>query len=117
MYFRFFSLKGYPSGLLRILNSFWKNQPQSCSCGICLLSKCGLLENKAELRGLQVLKNYFYPISVKPASSQYSNFAGNWESGVGGVESGTTDQGAGQGHSSAHTQLSKPNQLHFIRNL
>ena len=59
MCFRFFSRKGDPNWLLRILNSFWKNEQQSCSCGVCLFSYCGLLENKAELSVVKFKKILF----------------------------------------------------------
>lgn len=76
----------------------------------------------------KVKKNFFYPISLKPDSSQSSDFVGTGSEGVGdrvgerrlrGVLrwGGMTDQGEVKGHTSADTQLSKPDQLHFIRNL
>lgn len=72
------------------------------------------------------LKNYFffYPTSSKPASSQSSYLLGIGSEGVegGGGKEGTgrrgvIDEGDIKGCTSAHTQLSEPDQLHFIRNL
>lgn len=45
-----------------------------------MFSHCGLLENKAELSVVVKFKKIlFYPVMLKPASSQSSDFARGWE--------------------------------------
>lgn len=74
---------------------------------------------------LSLKKFFFYPVMLKPASSQSSDFARGWEevAGEGKVGGrarrggGMADQGDIKGQTSADTQLSKPNQLHFVGNL
>ena len=103
MCFRFFSLKGYPNYLLRILNSFWKNQQHSCSCGICLFLYCGLLEKKAEFGVLSFKKFFFIPFRRSWPLHNLPILLGPESEGVGGVgkgrlrgsvvRGGMTDQG------------------------
>lgn len=121
--FQILSLKGDPNWLLRILNSFWKTEQQSCSCGICLFSYCGLLENKAELSVVKFKKISLYPRTLKrPLHNPLillgvgGNLAGK-AGGRGVARGGMTDQGDIKGQVSTDTQLSKPDQLHFVGNL
>lgn len=121
-----------PSGASQVdcqghYTAFWEEISNICAAVAFACSHtvdCWRIKQNSECQ--KFLKNYFfYPTSSKPASSQSSYLLGIGSEGVGwgerrqrrGWKGGVIDEGYSKGRTSAHTQLSEPDQLDFIRNL